>query len=410
MPEFFKVVTPQQFFDSLSRFTRLGMEKIRLENALHRVLALDVISPEDLPPSARSTMDGYAVKASNTFGASDTIPALLNVVGSVTMGALPDFLIKQGQAAEIPTGGFLPEGTDAVVMIEYTNTLAESEIEVTKPVTRGENVLQRSDDVAMEELVLSVGKRMKPQDVGMLAGLGITEITVFKKPRVSVISTGDEIIPVTETPSPGQMRDMNTHSICALITAGEALPIPFGVVPDEPNLLESVITNALDTSDVIVLSGGSSVGERDHIVEVVRSFCGSIVHAHGVAIRPGKPTLLAEVDGKPVFGLPGHPVSAIIVAQVFLLPFLKYLEGEELIKEPTGRRKSAVLTTSVHSVHGREEYVRVKLEPDGHGLTASPVFGKSGMLSTLVKADGFFIVPIHSEGVARGEKVDVYIF
>lgn len=410
MPEFFKVVTPQRIFDALAGFSRLALEQVDLEHSLGRVLGLDVISKEDLPPRARSTMDGYAVRAPDTFGASDAVPALLKTVGQIAMGTLPDISITQGQAAEIPTGGFLPEDADAVVMVEYTNLLADGEIEVTRPVTKGDNVLDRAGDVALGENVLPAGKRLRPQDVGMLAALGVTEITAFKKPRVAIISTGDEIVPVTQTPSPGQIRDINSYAICSLVETVGALPIPFDIVRDEPDLLRSALGDALEVADVVVISGGSSVGERDHMVEVVSGFPQAEVYAHGVAISPGKPTLLARVHDKPVFGLPGHPVSAMIVAQVFLLPFLKYLEGERLKKEPTGQRVSAVLATSVHSPHGRESYIRVRLEQEQDKLLALPVFGKSGMMSTLVKADGFFVVPIHAEGVAGGEAVEVYLF
>lgn len=410
MPEFFKVITPQQVFDALAGFSRLTFEQINLEHALGRVLGLDVVSGDDLPPQARSTMDGYAVRAADTFGASDAIPALLTTVGRIAMGTLPDMIIAPGQAAEIPTGGFLPEGADAVVMVEYTNHLADGEIEVTRPVTKGDNVLDRAADVTLGETVLRAGMRLRPQDAGMLAGLGVTEVTVFKKPRVAIISTGDEIIPATQRPSPGQIRDINSHAIRALVETVGALPIPYGIVRDEPDTLRSALLSALDMADVVVVSGGSSVGERDHIVAVVSGFPQAEVYAHGVAISPGKPTLLAKVNDKPVFGLPGHPVSATVVAQVFLLPCLKHLEGEKLTREPAGQRVSAVLATSVHSPHGREEYIRVKLEQEQDRLLARPVFGKSGMISTLVKADGFFVVPIHTEGVADGETVDVYLF
>lgn len=410
MPEFFKVVTPQQVFDTLTGFTRQAIERVALDDSLGRVLGESVVSPEDLPARARSTMDGFAVRAADTFGASDAVPALLETVGRVAMGILSDISITKGQAVEIPTGGFLPEGADAVVMVEYANSLGGNEIEVTRPVTKGENVLEKAGDVARGESVLQAGRRLRPQDIGILAGLGITEITVFKRPRVAIISTGDEIVAVAETPSPGQVRDINSYAVRGLVETVGALPIPRGIVRDEPSLLASAVQDALEIADVVVLSGGSSVGERDHMVDVVSGFPHAKIHAHGIAISPGKPTLLAEVQGKPIFGLPGHPVSATVVAQVFLLPFLKYLEGEDLIREPSGQRASAKLATSVHSPHGREEYIRVKLERAQETPVAHPVFGKSSMMSTLVKADGFFIVPIHAEGAAAGDTVDVYLF
>ncbi|MHB8841534.1 MAG: molybdopterin molybdotransferase MoeA, partial [Candidatus Aquicultor sp.] len=248
MPEFFKVVTPQQIFDALAGFARLTFERIDLEHSLGRVLGLDVTSQEDLPPRARSTMDGYAVRAADTFGASDAVPALLTTVGRIAMGTLPDISIAKGQAAEIPTGGFLPEGADAVVMVEYTNPLGDGEIEVTRPVTKGENVLERAGDVALGDNVLPAGKRLRPQDVGMLAGLGVTEITVFKRPRVAVISTGDEIVPVTQTPSTGQIRYINSYAIHALVETVDAVPIPSDIVRDEPDLLISALLNALEVA------------------------------------------------------------------------------------------------------------------------------------------------------------------
>ena len=410
MPEFFKVVSSERVFEALSSFPRPGTEWVKLDEAIDRVAAREIVSPEDLPPRARATMDGYAVKASDTFGASGSIPAVLQVIGRVVMGALPGFPIAAGQAAEIPTGGFLPVGADAVVMVEYANRLDDGALEVMRPVTPGENVLDRSQDVAGGKPIIPSGRRLRPQDVGMLAGLGILEVSVGKRPAVAVISTGDEIVPVTARPLPGQIRDVNGHALRALVESAGAKVAACEIVRDDPALLAAAMRRALSQSDLVVLSGGSSVGQCDYIVEVVNDFPGSEVLVHGVAISPGKPTLLARIDGKPVFGLPGHPVSALVVAQVFLAPFLRYLEGETLDREPVGRQKQAILASSVHSTHGREEYVRVTLERRGDEWLARPVFGKSGMLSSLVRADGFFIVPVHAEGVAGGESVTVYLF
>jgi molybdopterin molybdotransferase len=410
MPEFFKVVTPAQVFETLAGFSRLAVETVPLDNALHRVCGADIASPEDLPPLPRSTMDGYAVRAADTFGASDAIPALLDVAGAVAMGKIPGIAVGPGQAAAIPTGGFLPKGADAVVMVEYTNPAGEGAIEISRPVTAGENVLGKAEDAARGEIVIRAGKRLLPQEIGLLAGLGITEVPVYGRPRVTIISTGDEIVPVTDTPPPGRIRDINTHSIAALVRAVGGEAGMFDPVPDDPALLRDALDRALVSADVVVLSGGSSVGERDHMFHVVSSLPGAVVHAHGIAISPGKPTLIASVRGKPVFGLPGHPVSALVVAQVFLAPFLGYLQGQELKRTPTGMRLRAVLASSVHSAQGREEYVRVKLE-ERQGLPgARPVFGKSGMLSTLVKADGFIVLPIHAEGLPAGETVEVFLF
>jgi molybdopterin molybdotransferase len=410
VPEFFKVVTPEQVFEALSGFSRLGVETVPLDDALGRVCGADIASPEDLPPLPRSTMDGFAVRAADTFGASDSIPAFLDVAGAVAMGRLPDVDIGRNQAAAIPTGGFLPQGADAVVMVEYTAPAGKGAIEVSRPVTAAENVLGKAEDVAAGEVVIPVGRRLLAQDIGLLAGLGITEVAVYRRPRAAVISTGDEIVPVTEVPSPGRIRDINAHSIAALVRSAGGEAEMFDSVPDDPAQLRAALETALASADVVALSGGSSVGERDHMVSVVTSLSGAVVHAHGIAISPGKPTLVASVGGKPVFGLPGHPVSALVVAQVFFAPFIRYLEGEALKRGPAGARVRAVLVASVHSAQGREEYVRVKMEERQGGFGARPVFGKSGMLSTLVKADGFVVVPIHTEGIPAGEMVDVILF
>ncbi len=411
MTEFFKVATPDQVFEVFRSFSRLGVETVPLDMALRRACGADIVSPEDLPPLARSTMDGFAVRAADTFGASDSIPALFDVAGAIVMGRIPGIAIGKNQAAAVPTGGFLPKGADAVVMVEYTSPAGEGAIEVIKPVSPGENVLGKAEDVARGECVIRAGKRLLPQEIGLLAGLGITQVPVYRRPRTEVISTGDEIVPVTDSPPPGRIRDINAHSISALIkeVGGEAEM--FGIVPDEPGRIRSALERALSSSDVVVLSGGSSVGDRDHMVHVVSSLPGALVYAHGIAISPGKPTLIASVAGKPVFGLPGHPVSALVVAKVFLVPFLLFLEGEELKRASgAGARVRATLGVSVHSAQGREDYVRVKIESDKGLISARPVFGKSGMLSTLVKADGFFVVPIHAEGIPAGETVDVILF
>ncbi|MBM4313941.1 MAG: molybdopterin molybdotransferase MoeA, partial [Deltaproteobacteria bacterium] len=320
--EFLKVVTPDQVFEALAGFRRLAVETVPLDDALHRVCGADIASPEDLPPLPRATMDGYAVRAADTFGAAEAIPAFLDVTGAVAMGEISDIAIGRNQSAAIPTGGFLPRGADAVVMVEYTTPAGDGSIEVSRPVTAGENVLGKAEDVARGECVISAGKRLHPQEIGLLAGLGITQIAVYRRPKAAVISTGDEIVPVTDAPPPGRIRDINTHSIAALVRASGAATEIYGIVPDDPSLLRVSLEAALASADIVVLSGGSSVGERDHMVHVVASMPGAVVHAHGIAISPGKPTLIASVGGKPVFGLPGHPVSALMVAQVFLAPFI----------------------------------------------------------------------------------------
>ncbi len=411
MAEFFRVITADQFVQLLGRFATLPSERVPLDASLHRVLSENLVAHEDLPEGARSTVDGFAVRAQDTFGASDSIPALFEVISAVTMGTMPDFKVGAGQAAQIPTGGFLPEGADAVVMVEYTNPADANSIEIGRPVTIKTNVLERGEDAKIGETLLSAGKRLRSQELGFLAALGFADVPVHRQPRVAVISSGDEVVPIDRKPKPGQIRDANSHSIAALIRASGAEPICYDIVPDDAGMLGKILRQGLEVADVVTLSGGSSVGIRDLMVDVVAGMPDTEILAHGIAIRPGKPTLLANQRGKAIIGLPGHPVSALVVAQIFLAPFLHYLQGSKLEKGPAGVRIKAALATSVHSTIGLEEYIRVRLEEAEDGtFVAHPVFGKSGMLSTMVKADGIILIPMNVEGFSKGRIVDVVQF
>lgn len=411
MPEFLHVITADAFVERLGRFAMLRSEHIPLDASLHRILAEDMVALEDLPVSARSTVDGYAVRAEDTFGASDSFPALLEVAAEVEMGIISDTMIGAGQAAKIPTGGFLPWGTDAVVMVEYTSVIGAGSVEVMRPLTAGVNVQEGGEDVKSGTIVVPHGRIVRPQEIGLLAALGFTEVPVYRRPRVAVISTGDEVVPIEHVPKPGQIRDANAHAVSALIRAAGAEPFSFPIVPDDAGCLREILESGIAQADLTVLSGGSSVGTRDLMVETVTAMRGVELLAHGIAIRPGKPTLLAACRDRAILGLPGHPVSALIVAQVFVVPFLRYLQGGSLQKGPLGPRVKAQLSTSVHSTIGLEEFVRVRLEQGADGqLTAQPVFGKSGVLSTMVKADGVLVVPMNLEGFARGDSVEVIRF
>ncbi len=408
MTEFLHVITSDGLVERLGAFARLPSELVSLSSAIDRIPAEGVVAPEDLPERARSTVDGYAVQAADSFGASDSIPALLTVVGAVEMGALSDLLIGSGQAAYIPTGGFLPPGADAVVMVEYTNRVDLTSIEVTRPVTSGANVLAQGEDVKTGGLIVPAGEPLRPQHLGLLAGLGIASVCVYRQAKVAVISTGDEVVPIDRKPKPGQIRDANGYSISALVRAAGAIPIPFDIVPDDAGMLRAALADALAQADVVVLSGGSSVGVRDLMVDVVAALPGAEVMAHGIAIRPGKPTLLARQGGRAIFGLPGHPVSALIVAMIFLAPFLRYIQGGGLEKGPLGKRTRATLAVSMHSIIGMEDYIRVRLERAADGdYVARPVFGKSSMLSTMSRANGVIVVPAQAEGLVEGAAVDV---
>ena len=410
MTEFLEVVSSNELRQRLEGFRRLPSESISIDDAVGRYLAEDVLSPEDLPEHPRSTVDGYAVRANDTFGASDSLPALLRLTGSVEMGKQPETAVESGAAVQIPTGGFLPAGADAVVMVEYTDHLDSSHIEVSKPVTLRANVLDRGEDIRKGAPVLPCGRRMRPQEVGLLAAVGITKVRVFRRARVAVISTGDEIVEVVRKPGPGQIRDANGHSVAALVRACGAEATRLPIVPDDEAALQHTIGNALEDCDVVVLSGGSSVGMRDLVVDVLARLPDIEILAHGVAIRPGKPALFARCNGKAMVDLPGHPVSALIVGQVFLAPLLHYLQGAPLERGPLGQRVAGRLATSMHSTIGLEEYVRVRLVRNGEGeCEVHPVFGKSSMLSTMGRADGLLVVPPESEGLTAGQRVEVIL-
>jgi molybdopterin molybdotransferase len=408
LTEFLHVITADQFVNLLGSFSRLSSERIPLDAALDRVLSEDIVAEEDLPEAPRSTVDGFAVRAEDTFGASDSIPAFLEVSEAVMMGTMPGFGIHAGQASPIPTGGFLPRGADAVVMVEYTNSVGSNSIEVSKPVTAKTNVLEKGEDARSGQILLSRGKKLRSQELGFLAALGISQVAVYRQARVAVLSTGDELVPIDAKPKPGQVRDANSYSISALVRSSGADPSVSEIVQDNADLLRTAIIDGLAQSDVLVLSGGSSVGVRDLMVDVVSALPGVKMLAHGVSIRPGKPVLLASQDGKPIIGLPGHPVSALVVALIFLAPFLQYLQGGEMEKGPLGNRIKASLATSFHSTIGLEEYVRVRIEETIEGgYRVHPIFGKSGMLSTMVKANGMLQVPMNVEGLSKGDVVEV---
>jgi molybdopterin molybdotransferase len=293
-------------------------------------------------------------------------------------------------------------------MVEYTNAAGPGNIEISHPVTLRTNVVDRGEDARAGEVQLSTGKKLRPQEIGFLAALGYSEVEVRRRPKVAIISSGDEVIPVEKKPRPGQIRDANGHSVAALTRAAGGIPIMFDIVPDNAEALDKTLREALSSADAVTLSGGSSVGARDLMASCVATLPGAEILAHGVAIKPGKPTLLGRQNDKAIFGLPGHPVSALVIAQIFLAPFLDYLCGAPLKKGPLGNEVRARLASSLHSEIGLEEYIRVRLEKAEDGTrTAHPVMGKSGMLSTLTKADGVVCVPMNAEGLSRGETVTV---
>ncbi|HET7090386.1 MAG TPA: gephyrin-like molybdotransferase Glp [Anaerolineae bacterium] len=410
MPELFTVLTPsaaiQKLLDHLP--PSAGADVVPLHEALDRVIAESPVAPGALPAFPRSAMDGYAVRAADTFGASESLPAYLTVAGESPMGQAPAFEIDKGQAAIIHTGGMLPKGADGVVMIERTQKARENEIEVLRAIAVGENVIQIGEDVKAGEALLPAGHRLRPQDLGGLAAAGITQVRVARRPRVAILATGDEVVPADKEPAPGQVRDVNTYSIAGLVKRAGGAPMPCGIVPDDFDALYHAARSALDGSDALVLSAGSSVSARDMTSRVIDRLGKPGVLVHGVSIKPGKPTILAMCDGKPVFGLPGNPVSALVVADLFLTRTLWRMQG--LAQPAIYRSVHARLTRNVASTPGREDYIQVKLVERGGELWAEPVLGKSNLIFTLVKADGLMVVPLDANGVQEGELVEVRVF
>ncbi|UCE81958.1 MAG: molybdopterin molybdotransferase MoeA [Deltaproteobacteria bacterium] len=403
---FFKVKTREEVWDEFQRFPLLPSEEIHIRQALSRVLAEPIVANEDLPAFIRSTVDGYAVRAKDTFGASESLPSLLEITGEVGMGETPAFELRNGKAARIPTGGMIPTGADSVVMVEYTEELDQRSVAVSRSVAPLENVVRPGDDFRAGQEVLQAGKRLRAQEIGLLAGLGQQSIRVRQKPKVAIISTGDEIVPMEQEPRPGDLRDINSHSLAAMVVNWGGEPVQLGLAPDQFQAMKEKCQEALNQADICLISGGSSVGTRDLTLEVLGSFNDSAVLVHGVAISPGKPTLLVQTSEKAFWGLPGHVASAMVVFQVLVRPFMSHLSGTTL-SLGEGRPVQARLSRNVASKQGRDDFIRVKLREKDGNLEADPIFGESALISTLVHADGLVRIHRHAEGLYAGEVVEV---
>jgi molybdopterin molybdotransferase len=377
------------------------METVPLEQSVGRVLAVPVTADTDIPGFDRSVMDGYAVRSSDTTGAGDAVPALLRNIGRVAMGT-PDtkLVLQAGECAYVPTGGLLPQGADAAVMVEYTEEAGDI-ILIKKPASHGENVLLRDEDFRKGEKVFLPGRKLTPQDTGVLAACGCAQVMVARKPVIGIISTGNELVPVTVLPGPGQVRDANASMLAAWLLEYGCIPKFYGIVRDEHAAFEEVISRALPECDVVLLSGGSSKDERDMTAAVIATR--GEVMIHGIALAPGKPTIIGRIDKKPVFGLPGHPASAFVVLIAVVRPLIDTMLG---LEKPLLRTVTATLQENIPSQRGREEYVRVRLENG----SAIPLFGKSGLLNTLVKSDGLICIQAGTEGLEKGSTVDVILW
>ncbi len=406
--ELFQVMTPEDAWTTFRAHLHphVRTERVPTEEALDRILAEDTVAPHDLPFFRRSTVDGYAVAAEDTFGASPGLPAFLTVVGEVPMGQRPEIDVGVGEAVLVHTGGMLPDSADAVVMLENVQQVGENGIEVFQPVAPGENVIQVGEDVRKGDPILPRGHRLRPQDLGGLLALGIVEVNVAVPPRVAIISTGDEVIPPERMPGPGQVRDINSYTLSALTLRAGGRPLRMGIVPDDAAALRQVLRKAKAEADIIVLSAGSSVSVRDMSAQEIEALGEPGVLVHGVSQRPGKPTILAVCDGTPVIGLPGNPVSAMVNFMRFITPTIHLWLGK---KEERPCMVKARLARNVASVAGREDWIQVRLEEREDGLWAVPVLGKSNLIYTLIRSDGMFLIPLDSNGMPEGTEVDVYL-
>jgi molybdopterin molybdotransferase len=410
--EFF---TTRTVADALAGFLpgrRTRAETVPLAQALRRVPVQPVAAPHALPGFARSTVDGYAVRAADTYGVSEGLPGYLTVTGAVAMGAPPAVTVTPGAAVAMPTGGAIPPGADAVVMIEYTAEAMPGTIEVVRPVAPGEGIVRADEDAREGQEILPGGRALRPQDLGMLAAAGVTSVTVHARPVVTIFSTGDEVVPPgTAALRPGQVRDATASALAALVADAGGVPVLGGIVPDDPSALERALRAALAASDVLVVSAGSSVGARDETAHAVARLGPPGIWCHGLAIKPGKPTLLAEcgggldgAPGVPVVGLPGNPRSALVVFRLIGVPLVRLVGGcVTAPPEPSGRAR---LSRHLPSATGRLDVVQVRL----NGGVATPLFGASALLSPLTAADGYVLIPEEATGLEAGAEVSVTLY
>lgn len=380
-------------------------EILPLQQCAGRVLAEELIAMEDIPGFIRSSVDGYAVFASDTFGCSLTLPALLRQAGSVEMGHAPGTALTRGQCIYVPTGGQLPDGSDAMVMIEHAEAYGDGTIGVLKPAAPGQHCVFRGDDIKAKQPVLHKGKLLQPHDIGALAALGIEQAPVACLPLVGILSTGDELVPVGHTPAQGQMRDVNTHLLHAAVEKAGCKAKDFGICPDDSTQMRDTVAQMASTCDILLLSGGTSVGKKDMAPTVIASL-GSILF-HGIAVKPGKPSLCGVIQGKPVFGLPGHPAAAYFIFREFVMPLLFTMQGRPAALPIM---LQARLLASIPSNHGREEFVAVRIAYENNAYTATPLHGKSGLISLLSSANGYIRVPRNLEGLHKDEFVSVIPF
>lgn len=379
------------------------LEEVRLSDALGRICALDIVSSEYVPGFDRSSVDGYSVIAQDTFGCSESMPALLQKRNETRMGNKASVRLQNGQCAYTPTGGALADGADAVVMIEHTETFDEETVGVLKSPAPGENIVFKGDDVRPGDILLKKGHCILPADIGVLAAAGFSSVSVLKRLRVAVISTGDELVDVASVPGPGQVRNVNSSLLCAMLASCGAESVDTGIIRDDAEALESAVKASVQDADMVLISGGSSAGVLDNTANIISSL--GRVHFHGIAVKPGKPTIFGTVLGKPVFGLPGHPGAAFFVFEIFVKEAIHALNGRKAARIPV----RAKLMETINKNHGREQYGAVRLKKSPGELLAYPIRSKSGLISALSGCDAYYYLDRNCEGVKAGNEISVYL-
>lgn len=382
-------------------------EEVKLTKALGRIIEKDIVSEIDVPGFRRSTVDGYAVNSRGVRGTSESIPAMMSLKGEVAMGQSAAFKLEGvDECIYVPTGGMLPRDADSVVMVEYSEKMDESIILINSPVAPGDNVIEIGEDIAFGETIINKGTRLRPYEIGVLSSLGVKSVQVYKKPKIAVISTGDEVVGIDEIPTPGKVRDINTYLLSSLILENGGEPVIYGVVKDSYELLKYTLSKALEECDMVLVSGGSSVGKKDQTLKVLEGMENSKTFVHGISIKPGKPTIIGKADRKIVFGLPGHPLACAVVFKAVVKRYMEKLMGFEEMELPA----TVEFGMNYHKAKGREEYLPVIIEKKDGKITASPVFGKSGLISVFSKAWGFVRIDKNIEGLREGQRVEVYRF
>lgn len=401
-----EVDTVEKVIEKMNKYfadIEVGYEEVEITKALGRVAYEEVASRLDIPDFRRSTVDGYAVISKDTFGAGESLPVFLDVIGRVEMGEATSLRVTSGKCVYVPTGGMIPEGADGMIMIEYVESIDEGSIAAYSAVAPGQDIIQVGDDVGRNQVIVRKGRIIKSQDIGVLCAAGVQSIKAAKRPRVAVISTGDEIVDPFGEAKLGQVRDINTYTLSAMVEELGGEVTRKAVIKDDFDLLKNAVEEAAAQNHIVVISGGSSVGVKDNTEKVIDSFGEPGVFVHGVAVKPGKPTILGRVGNAAVFGLPGHPVSAVIIFKIFV----EYIINKLLGKDKNTIKVQGVMSTNVHSAPGKETYQMVELEEQDGSYAAKPIHAKSAAISQLSKAHGFIRIPVNKEGILKGETVKI---